>query len=591
MSIENIRIKHFRSLRDVSFDVENLNVFVGCNDEGKSNLLRALDLFFNEGRRDGYVLDWGKDFCATSITPKNKAEQIEVSITFNLPTFNVGESVVWRRYWRQAGFHREEIKLLSGVDLPSRSKVFAYLKAIRYDYVPAIKGPDYFQKLLASVHDMLDATVRKDIRTAAESFTTEIRNHTKGILSDLEDQLGLKSDIELPADLRKLFSDLEFRSEAGKHRVALAQRGDGIKVRHIPVILRWLADQANHLSAPGKPRIATIWGYEEPENNLETRKCFDLADYFLQTSDSIQTFLTTHSPVFYTVFSEEHTSAKIFEVQLNQDDGTKVTPRSPGLPSDVDALHSSIGFLDLLEPHVLQWKNRVDHLEARLSEGLDLGTATVFVEGPSDKTILEAVLKRYFKENHEIRISCSTLNGGGHAWVKDSLIAWQHSRAKNRAVGLFDADAGSEESLAEFRELVEDRSKANRRAFKIKMKPLGSALTIVKAGIRVPVAIEEICPIEIWNKARKAGWLEERLHMPLLYKFEETNISFNEWMISKLPDTSLRLIATHRVQTDAKEKFAKYVAKCLADDSCKFDFGPLCALAEELIKKLETQTT
>lgn len=55
MSIETIRIRNFRSLREVLIDAKALTVFVGCNDEGKSNLLRALDLFFNEGRRDGYL--------------------------------------------------------------------------------------------------------------------------------------------------------------------------------------------------------------------------------------------------------------------------------------------------------------------------------------------------------------------------------------------------------------------------------------------------------------------------------------------------------------------------------------------------------
>lgn len=107
--------------------------------------------------------------------------------------------------------------------MPKRSKAYAYLQSIRYNYVPAIKGPEYFQKLLASIHDMLDATVRKEIRVAANSFTTEIRKHTKGILSDLASQLGLKSEIQLPTDLRKLFSDLEFRSESGGHDVALSQ--------------------------------------------------------------------------------------------------------------------------------------------------------------------------------------------------------------------------------------------------------------------------------------------------------------------------------------------------------------------------------
>lgn len=588
MPLESIRIKNFRSLRDVPFDTKNLTVFVGCNDEGKSNLLRALDLFFNGDRRDGYVLSWSRDFCAFTKTPKNKAPQIEITLRFQLPgTFNLGEPVLWQRIWRQEGLYKDEIRLVSGKELPSRSKAYSFLKAIRYDYVPAIKGPEYFERILSAVYDMLDATVRNDIRSAAAGFTTEIQRHTKGILADLESQLGLKSEIELPTDLRQLFSELEFRSEVGGHRVGLSQRGDGIKVRHIPVILRWLADQANHLSAPGKPRVVTIWGYEEPENNLETRKCFELAEFFISNSSSVQTFLTTHSPVFYSVFTGTHEDVKVLEVQLEPTTGTELTPRAIGVPSDVDALHSSIGFLDLLEPHVRGWKSRVDQLEHRLNEGLELNHPTIFVEGPTDKIILKAVQKRFFPTCGEVRIVCATSNGGGHAWVKDSLIAWHHRRGPKRAVGLFDGDSAAQKSFDDFVEIVESKTKGPPVALQLRLKPAGVALDIVKAGLKVPVAIEEVCPRECWAKASAEGWLEARQNLNSLYKFENTDVAFKDWVKIRLPDEELRTIATMRIAKDYKEKFAKYVANRVNDSNCNFDFEPLRKLLESLLAKID----
>jgi hypothetical protein len=494
---------------------------------------------------------------------------------------------LWKRVWRQESRLDDEIRLVSGKELPSRSKAYSFLKAMRYDYVPAIKGPEYFERILSAVYDMLDATVRKDIRTAAAGFTTEIQKHTQGILADLEAQLGLKSEIELPTDLRQLFSELEFRSEVGGKRVGLSQRGDGIKVRHIPVILRWLADQANHLSAPGKPRVVTIWGYEEPENNLETRKCFELADFFIRNSSSVQTFLTTHSPVFYSVFTGAHEDVKVLEVQLDPMTGTALTSRAIGVPSDVDALHSSIGFLDLLEPHVRDWKRRVDQLEHRLTEGLELNHPTIFVEGPTDKTILKAVQKRFFPTCGEVRIVCATSNGGGHAWVKDSLIAWHHRRGSKRAVGLFDGDAAAQESLDEFVEIVESRTKGSHRALQLRLKPAGVSLDIVKAKLKVPVAIEEVCPRECWAKASAEGWLEARPSLNTLYEFEETDVTFKDWVKIRLPDDELRTIATMRVATDFKGKFAKYVAGKIDDPNCEFDFQPLQALLKSLLAKID----
>jgi len=51
MRIKTIKLKNFRSYKDeVCVELDNLNVFVGKNDVGKSTVLEALDIFFNEGK-------------------------------------------------------------------------------------------------------------------------------------------------------------------------------------------------------------------------------------------------------------------------------------------------------------------------------------------------------------------------------------------------------------------------------------------------------------------------------------------------------------------------------------------------------------
>lgn len=49
--IKTIQIKNFRSIRTAKIDCRNMNIFVGQNDVGKSNVLKALNLFFN-GKTD-----------------------------------------------------------------------------------------------------------------------------------------------------------------------------------------------------------------------------------------------------------------------------------------------------------------------------------------------------------------------------------------------------------------------------------------------------------------------------------------------------------------------------------------------------------
>lgn len=47
MILTSVKIKNFRSIEDRTIDLQDLAVFVGNNDAGKSNVLKALNLFFN----------------------------------------------------------------------------------------------------------------------------------------------------------------------------------------------------------------------------------------------------------------------------------------------------------------------------------------------------------------------------------------------------------------------------------------------------------------------------------------------------------------------------------------------------------------
>ena len=51
MKIEKLILSNFRSYKDeITISFDDLNVFVGRNDIGKSTILEALDIFFNEGK-------------------------------------------------------------------------------------------------------------------------------------------------------------------------------------------------------------------------------------------------------------------------------------------------------------------------------------------------------------------------------------------------------------------------------------------------------------------------------------------------------------------------------------------------------------
>ena len=53
LRIKQIHIRNFRSIVNVTLNVEKMNIFVGLNDVGKSNVLKALNLFFNNETEPG----------------------------------------------------------------------------------------------------------------------------------------------------------------------------------------------------------------------------------------------------------------------------------------------------------------------------------------------------------------------------------------------------------------------------------------------------------------------------------------------------------------------------------------------------------
>jgi predicted ATP-dependent endonuclease of OLD family len=51
MKLKSIKLKNFRSYKEeIQVDFCDLTAFVGKNDIGKSTILEALDIFFNEGK-------------------------------------------------------------------------------------------------------------------------------------------------------------------------------------------------------------------------------------------------------------------------------------------------------------------------------------------------------------------------------------------------------------------------------------------------------------------------------------------------------------------------------------------------------------
>ena len=144
MIIEKIRIKNFRSIVDETIELNEFNCFVGRNDSGKSNVLKALNLFFNNYTEFNSSFDFDKDFSKYAKVGEHSAKEIEISVYVVIPSTYADNGVkVWTKKWRKEGLHSDNKDQLFG----KRTKARVFLSRIQYHYIPAIKPANKCQQV------------------------------------------------------------------------------------------------------------------------------------------------------------------------------------------------------------------------------------------------------------------------------------------------------------------------------------------------------------------------------------------------------------------------------------------------------------
>lgn len=375
----------------------HLNIFVGQNDKGKSNILRALNLFFNNETDAGQPFRFADDYCYHADTGTGTRREIRIDLEIDPPKgrFKHAKPLRWTKHWKRDGSIIEERVIIeTGEDLSVSNNVSKWLDKLRYRYVPAIKGKDYFTLLMGELHDVLHEAHQDVLSTQGEEFITGIQQVTNVITQELQEQIGISNTIQVPSDFRLLFSNLDFGSRIDGNTYHLKQRGDGIKVRHIPVILKYMSDEERNISIPGYVKPDTIWGFEEPENNLEIRYAFELAKTFKSYSKAIQIFITTHSPAFYALDENDRDGVNTFYVEQDSNACTvirKVTHQ------DTDDLHDKMGLLPIITPYlkdIYDKEQKITDLLGQVEELQSAASCFVLTEDEDQEHV-----KKYFEIN------------------------------------------------------------------------------------------------------------------------------------------------------------------------------------------------
>jgi hypothetical protein len=466
--IDKIEIKNFRSFGNRKenttqiLNIKDLNIFSGSNDSGKSNILRALNLFFNKQTNLRDFLNFDKDFFKRQCSDNDdiKEEKISIKIFFwnennkNKNNKKGNESRVFlpekfwvARKWKKSSeyssydqdsgieteFKREkgkekyitfleEGKLKPSIQGSLAHQLTTFINSIQYYYIPAIKDQDYFSHLYGELQQTLVKERNSNVDENTVNFQNAIQESTKDLMEDFLNSVDVenfKPLFELP-NLISLFKKLNVNTG----NINLPYRGDGIQAKIIPEILNFIAKKElkikkSTLKQGEKFKKFFIWGFEEPENSYEYKNAQLLADKFKNHfAKYSQIFLTTHSFNFISMEGDNISTYRIWKdkniesskiSKIIQDSNECFKFEGNDIKDDLDLLNEELGIFTLnkyLEKVFLETENKNEKLKTLINtysnEISEINMPVIISEGNNFQFIEKA--KEFFDNGNKYEI-------------------------------------------------------------------------------------------------------------------------------------------------------------------------------------------
>ena len=478
--ITKIVIENFRSIKKQQIDCSSMNVFTGLNDAGKSNILKALNLFFT--RQTDFLTplkfdnDFNKIMLAEAQRAGKKKQLIKIKVYVNPPsnykTLKKEKEVFFEKTWGRLGYYNESF---STTNTKKISRIRLLFNRIKFVYIPALKGTDVLQAFLGQLGNLNLISTNQ-----LEELNKNINSGVAGLNDKLiQSNILFESSFRLPVFLEDFwrslsvqtkydrFEQLEDKIEAtgkGKksalnlenYQVPLLLRGDGMRSKFIPALLKWLQSLTHDYY---------VWGVDEPENSLEFRKAQELSDLFFNVySQETQIFATSHSLSFVFPQSVQQGSAYIFRCLKGELGDTIV--RSFNNPSDLfDGSErimaaEEIGILEVQKEVIEQFREKTKQLTAIGDELKRVTRPIVFVEGKTDKEILETAYGSLYKRSRGFELIAADTSkkgsdiGAGAQRLNDFLYNHAARVHDTREIlGIFDFD---EEGANQFNGLLKN---------------------------------------------------------------------------------------------------------------------------------------
>jgi len=600
IQIDKIEIKHFRSINRVRVDTsKDVIILSGRNDVGKSNVLKAMNLFFNDETDWRTPLHFTNDFSQTRLQEVRKKtikgrQFIQVSIRFirgdhyqkSLP-----DKFTVTRTWYRDTARQETNSLKTSQDagkLPTKSLSRAnaalqrYLHQIKFEYVPAIKDKLFFSYLLGAIQDVI--VERKPGESALADNITSLNDLIKAETELLQQEFtrvsGISASINMPEGLDALFRAANVRTNRGELLVPLDLRGDGIRSRFLPSLLNYIAQSS---------KLSYIWGFEEPENSLEYLRTSELADKIVtEYAGNAQIFITSHSPSF---FSRQDKNVAVYRVFSNNTDTDlfPVFPPQKNTNVTLTALENELGLMEFQKKYHEQFEKRINalakqeeihkELELKLQ---DLKMPVLVTEGKWDVCILEEAWRKvYSGKQCPFKILPCDPDGGddGGAGGSTQLRKFLSSVGLDgKFIGLFDRD---KQGCTDF---ALDKNFKGTGDVKIRKNGKTAAIILPAISSRKNYATVKNLVLEFYFEDSALDKTVEGKRLQLVFPKVKKTIDNLEFYTEE-PSKELH---TRKIKSETKKWFAEKVVPSLAAGSFK-NFKPLFELIIKTFSELKSK--
>ena len=330
MRIHTIKIDNYRSIKNASFNISDYTILVGKNNHGKTNVLRAIEVFFelvnyyykesaltNPKRFSLYtrnLIDVRRDMYAKAYNAKSQNNTIKIEVGFKLDPDEIeeiNESFVSSSYTDGSIYVSFEISKDMNIDIKVKIKengksiskknnknaVLRFIqKRFSFNYIPSIRTDKDSLKLITNLIESRFRTLDSNpqYREALDTLSNIQDELLKEISNKLDTRLkkylpGVKK-INIESSREQRFTSFRYSYNINIDdgiKTELEAKGDGIKSLVAISLFHNQNDDKNYLIM-----------IDEPEAHLHSGAIKELKKTLQHLSLNTQVLISSHNQLF-----------------------------------------------------------------------------------------------------------------------------------------------------------------------------------------------------------------------------------------------------------------------------------------------------